>query len=816
MKESVTKFDFEAAFKALDEIDAPVAKEGIKANRPALTEIFSRKSKFESLFEEYYDIGNPQDMGEAKEAQEAEIAKAKLARIEKIVDLDAKSPEDLQTSYVGKYIIQCPQCMVLFYKDKEDVVESEEDPSTVNVGEVCQHCGNESGYTLVGKVGEAEEETQENTAEAELDLEATEDETTEEGVEETAEESAEETSEESLDDLEGLDSLDLDIDEPVEEKKEESFIAHTGELLTEEVEDDAELDAKLAAHNEYIEYLRNTIAQEEKTLEKEDNEQVKAAIQRRIDAFKADLEAALPDEVKNSITTEATDDSTEEQSEETSDSTDTEVMEALTAEGASLTEALHEEADLEVSADEFKELIDSPEFKKPISDTAVRAMLNSEKELEKENKEVKESKSIYHCDDCGHEVELDDEEYNGKCPNCHEHHGFYKLEEGNLLDFGKALLKKAVQAGKNVKNKLSDAIDKYADSAKTREEKADFILANAISENISEVNLDTEGKLAPDIKRFNLFTVVGFKGYSSTGKKITAAPEPTKTDSLVIGMPDIQEKASYAQADELAKGWSMNSTGGPAFIYLAKDKNDENAVFLCEYFEGKLAHDQLDKYFDIVKKDLESKVKIKNSGGIKSNEGSSQTKTEEIQVSDVKQGDKLNLGGEAVEVIEAGKSKFGADQIALKVKNSDNSVENISLNSGAKVTKVITDTSSGTTESIKTNNTLSSIMENLNELQELKLESCIAESLVEAYGNVAGYRLTDCEYLGENFKVNGTIYFTSGNTRKATYTFTEAFVEKDIVSFKGLNEKLGKDKQFTLTGKIKNKTLITESFKCNK
>ena len=102
MKESVTKFDFEAAFKALDEMNTPAAEKGIKANRPALTEIFYRKSKFESLFEEYYDIGNPQDMSEAKEAQEAEIAKAKLARIEKIVDLDAKSPEDLQTSYVCK------------------------------------------------------------------------------------------------------------------------------------------------------------------------------------------------------------------------------------------------------------------------------------------------------------------------------------------------------------------------------------------------------------------------------------------------------------------------------------------------------------------------------------------------------------------------------------------------------------------------------------------------------------------------------------------------------------------------------------------
>ena len=127
MKESITKFDLEAAFKALDEIDVPVAKNGIRANKPALTEIFSRKSKFDALFEEYYDVGSTEELSDAKEAREAEVAKAKLARIEKIVDLDAESPEDLLTSYVGKFIIQCPQCMTLFYKNPEDVEESEDD-----------------------------------------------------------------------------------------------------------------------------------------------------------------------------------------------------------------------------------------------------------------------------------------------------------------------------------------------------------------------------------------------------------------------------------------------------------------------------------------------------------------------------------------------------------------------------------------------------------------------------------------------------------------------------------------------------------------
>ena len=120
MKESITKFDLESAFKALDEIEIPKAGK-VRANKPALTEIFSRKSKFDALMEEYYDISSNEGLEDAKDAREAEIAQAKLARIEKIVDLEADSADDLLTSYVGKLIIQCPQCMTLFYKNQEDI-----------------------------------------------------------------------------------------------------------------------------------------------------------------------------------------------------------------------------------------------------------------------------------------------------------------------------------------------------------------------------------------------------------------------------------------------------------------------------------------------------------------------------------------------------------------------------------------------------------------------------------------------------------------------------------------------------------------------
>lgn len=498
MKESITKFDLEAAFKALDEIEMPKAGK-VRANRPALTEIFSRKTKLDTLIEEYYDISSNEGLEDAKDAREAEVAQAKLARIEKIVDLDADSAEDLLTSYVGKFIIQCPQCMTLFYKNPEDVVASDEDPSTVNINEVCQHCGNESGYSLIGKVGEAEPEVEEEPAaedgELDLNLDA-------EGV---AGEGAEEAPVDDLNLDDELEELDLDIEEEPaedeEEKKEEAFVAHAGEALVEELADDKELDAKLDAHNEYIEYLRTILAQEEEALEKTDNEQVKAAIQRRIDALKVDLDAALPEAVKNDEAIEEPVEDIEVPEIETEVEAEPEVKEeALDAEAENtLTEALHEDTDIDTSDADFEQLMNSSEFKKPISDTAVRAMLASE--------------------------------------------------------------------------------------------------------------------------------------------------------------------------------------------------NEENS---------------------------------------------------------------------------------------------------------------------------KKEESLDSIFNGVDELQESALESMISDSLIEMYGNVAGFRLKDCSYEDKKFMVEGIIHFTSGKTRKTTYAFNEALVEADKITLRGLNEKLGNDKQFFITGYTENKTFITESFKTAK
>lgn len=676
MKESITKFDLEAAFKALDELDIPVAKKGIKANKPALNEIFSRKSKLDLLMEEYYDISDNNGLNDAKEARDAEIAKAKLARIEKIVDLDAKTPEDLLTSYVGKFIIQCPQCMTLFYKSPEDVEESEDDPNTVNISEVCQHCGNESGYTLIGKVGEATPDEMDDFDTSELE--------TEDGVE------TEEEDEVTEDDV-----LTMDVDGTDEEDSEDAADEMDLEIDLDNIEDDE------AAEDE-----------------------------KKEESFKIGHENVL-------------------------------------------VEQLTEDSDLDTSVEDFEKLINSPEFKKPISDTAVRAMMQEFDESIDENKEQEE------------------------------------LTEAGLGTLVKTLGKKAKQAGSKLLNKASDAIDKFADNAMTREEKADWVLLNA-RKDYSKLELDSKGKPEHNEanQKFKVFLVVGFKNKYSNGKLITMAPSLDNKD-LIVGMEKPKVFDNYKAADDSAKGWSMRQENGPAHIYLANGIDDQKALILCQYFKGDLKNDKLEKFFETVKKDIQgASLEAKNNDNESpsqesstSDEGSS-VETKSTAASAVSQGMKIQLGDDIAEVTKVSDSRFGK---ALTLKYSDGNTETINVGKDATMSVVV--------ESLDNTLNLTTFMESLDEVQENILEELISGSLIESYKNVAGFRLNECSYLDNKFSIAGTIHFTSGKTRKTSYIFTEVLKEtNNKVILQGINEKLSSKSKFKLTGRAKDKTFITESF----
>ena len=670
MKESITKFDLESAFKALDEIEIPKADK-VRANKPALTEIFSHKSKFDSLFEEYYDISSNAGLEDAKEAREAEIAQAKLARIEKIVDLDADSAEDLLTSYVGKLIIQCPQCMTLFYKSEEDVVASEDDPATVNVNEVCQHCGNENGYSLIGKVGEAEPEITEEPATEEVPEENLDLDIEDEGT-------AEEGSEEDLSFDDELEEFDLELDEvpaeEEEEKKEESFNAVEGQPLNEELTDDKELDDKLEAHNEYIEYLRAAIAQEEEKLEKATNEQVKVAIQRNIEAFKSDLENALPDAVKNdtAITDEPTEETSEGAAAQSVEETDS-IKEAInTDEDTVLNEALTEGAGADTKS-------------------AITAMAA---ELAKDDKNTWAETAS-------------------------------KIVEVIPDDFADKMFETIKQKASNVK--LNSEHKKK--------------LVDATNEELTEeaVNdCDTLGKFLALIDGFEWAKTNPelLKSFVMVALGIVAVIEPTpvvEIITLIVGM---------VPADIIAKIFAVLTTV-------------TNPAVLAGTVLNKLYND---------------------------------SKTEALH-----------------------------EEVGTEV--SDEEFEQ--LMSSSEFKKPISDTAvramlAMEDDSDKKEESLDNIFNAVEELKEDVLECMISDSLVEMYGNVAGFRIKDCSCVDNKFMVEGVIHFTSGNTRNTTYTFNEAVMNADKILLHGLNEKLGLDKQFHITGCAENKTFITESFKITK
>ena len=73
-------------------------------------------------------------------------------------NLKDNSNENNSSPYAGKIIIQCPQCMMMSCIDEDDIVRSKTDEIFVNVGEVCQYCGNTTGYTVIGTVEDESDE----------------------------------------------------------------------------------------------------------------------------------------------------------------------------------------------------------------------------------------------------------------------------------------------------------------------------------------------------------------------------------------------------------------------------------------------------------------------------------------------------------------------------------------------------------------------------------------------------------------------------------------------------------------------------------
>lgn len=919
MKESVTKFNLEAAFKALDEIEIPVAKRGIAANKVNLKETFNRKSKLDLLMEDYYDVNDTDELEAAKEAREAEIAKAKLARIERIVDLNAETAEDLMTSYVGKVIIQCPQCMTLFYKDQEDIEKSEEDETVVNVNETCQHCGNNSGYTLVGKVdtvGEDEADNYDVDAfdENELDLDFDEPETEEENTEEVEEESTEdedfdldltaeegeteeteedteeevkeslnekfkghvENIEELKDDLlkrlpeselwdvqgakkdelhalmpgdrganvisgivntalansvleaevkvekamggaegwvhvaitgikqdysamqlfdnlythtEDKETLSEAVDEATKEKltkdiaeidekiayyenqlklakdpsdiedfnrKIDGFYKERAskqalidgglkmdnlEVETESLQEgvESELDDKLKAHNEYIEYLKEMIEKEEKSLANAKNDFVKKSIQSRIDALKADLEAALPEALKDEV--EPADLPTPEEAE--LDATDNE-----------------NEAESEENKDEEKP---QEETKESLNESVV---ININVEGDKVAEEIP-----------------------------------------TIIPVAATVEQPAVEPV--CLPEAECEVDPIVEIAPEVESEIPCEEPVIEVEPAIEAPIETEVEVVAEPE-------VADEPIEEPTTEEPASEEPIETEATADEVPveDVVETEEVVE-DELEEAFTgekhteetlnreslLNRLAAGESIYIGS--NQDNAGDEIVFDDG--GYYSNTNYYIEQEADtyLLVPVAMSESGAEVSLEADLFDSFDEVYgIALNMMFDEINALVEEVVEVEKPLVEDTFDDV------SDAEVEE--LFNSPEFNKPISDEEvEGYLEESKE---FTSIFAEVEDLDEASIENCIKESLTEVYSNVDSFVVESCEMEKDAFKINGTIKFKSGNSTPTSYVFTEAkYVDEDKMTLKGINETLSKDGSFTLETTSASKVLFAES-----
>lgn len=154
------------AFRELkDVIDVskdPSIDEEMKQNRTKklikLDKILSTETLNEDT-DNAFSVYSKSDMENAKEFLNDDDNDSEI-----IVDADAETSDDLKKSYVNNFIIECPVCHTLYYKEPDELIKNEEDTSSTdeplyNVGEECSVCNNKDGYTLIGKVAKVDDIT---------------------------------------------------------------------------------------------------------------------------------------------------------------------------------------------------------------------------------------------------------------------------------------------------------------------------------------------------------------------------------------------------------------------------------------------------------------------------------------------------------------------------------------------------------------------------------------------------------------------------------------------------------------------------------
>jgi hypothetical protein len=112
-----------------------------------LKEAFQRLSLLED------DFNLSADAGVVDELKSFVADDIEAPEEEAIIDVEAETEDDLKDSYIGKVILECDCCHARIYKDIADVIIDDE-TGLANIEERCPVCSTESGFNVIGKIEE--------------------------------------------------------------------------------------------------------------------------------------------------------------------------------------------------------------------------------------------------------------------------------------------------------------------------------------------------------------------------------------------------------------------------------------------------------------------------------------------------------------------------------------------------------------------------------------------------------------------------------------------------------------------------------------
>lgn len=195
--EKLSKIDKEAIDnKIADELSSSYDK--IKDLNSKLTSLGGKSMIKEDVEKNKFNLNDPEDVQAAIERKDNPEEESDLVIIHPMLNHKKPAP--------GNAILTCKDCNEIFYFDKNELKQDEEDPSIYNKDIQCENCGAQDGYDYIGDVSLKDTESAKEAEQERKDIEQ------DDFVDEEPEEQTKEPELETIDDLE----------EP-EEVVEESF-----------------------------------------------------------------------------------------------------------------------------------------------------------------------------------------------------------------------------------------------------------------------------------------------------------------------------------------------------------------------------------------------------------------------------------------------------------------------------------------------------------------------------------------------------------------------------------------------------------------